>query len=336
MIICRTPLRVSFVGGGTDLPSFYRRHGGAVVSMAVDWHFYLSMHKFFGGQKSLLKYSQTELVDDPGEIQHRIIREVFTEANLRGVDFASAADVPAGTGMGSSSSFTVGLLHLVHAWRGRYFPQHVLAEMACRIEIDRLGEPIGKQDQYGAAIGGLKLIRFNADETVTVTPIFLRPSERMTLEGNLMLFYLGNQRAASSVLIAQKRATETCEATIRSLTRMADQAERLRSDIAVDVNLLGEHLHDAWMLKRGLSAGITNPAIDDAYDAARAAGAVGGKLLGAGAGGFLLIYAPPEKQDAIGAALRDLPLHRVKIDHAGSTIIYDDRTESTEFGKIDA
>lgn len=336
MIICRTPLRVSFVGGGTDLPAFYRQHGGAVVSMAVDWHFYLSMHTYFGGRKSLLKYSQTELVDEPAQIEHRIIREVFSDFDIRGVDFASAADVPAGTGMGSSSSFTVGLLHLVNAWRGRYLPQHTLAEMACRIEIDRLGAPIGKQDQYGAAIGGLKFIRFEPDETVTVTPIFLRPQQRQTLEGNLMLFYLGNQRSAASVLTAQKHATETCPATVRTLARMADQADRLKSDIAEDVDLLGAHLHEAWMLKRGLSAGIATAAIDDAYSAARAAGAAGGKLLGAGAGGFLLIYARPERQAGVRAALRDLPLHRIRIDHAGSTIIYDDRSAPSENETSDA
>lgn len=336
MIICRTPLRVSFVGGGTDLPSFYREHSGAVVSMSINRYFYLSMHGFFGGNKSLLKYSETELVDDPAEIKHRIVRQVFTEYGVRGVDFASAADVPAGTGLGSSSAFTVGLLQLVNAWRGRHLPQHALAEMACRVEIEKLGDPIGKQDQYGAAIGGLKFIQFNIDDTVTVTPVFLRPSQRLALENNLMLFYLGNQRSASSVLAAQKHATETCAATVRNLSLMAAQADRLRQDIVEDVNSLGEHLHEGWMLKRALTSGITNTLIDDAYAAARAAGAEGGKLLGAGAGGFLLVYAQAERQGAVEAALHAFPLHRIKIDHAGSTVIYDDRTDPSEFGSPDA
>jgi D-glycero-alpha-D-manno-heptose-7-phosphate kinase len=333
VIISRTPLRVSFVGGGTDLPSFYRAHGGAVVSMAVDWYFYLSMHSYFGGDRSLLKYSRTELVSDPDEIDHRILREVFREHDVRGVDFASAADVPAGTGMGSSSSFTVGLLQLVNAWQGRYLPQSALAAKACEIEIDRLGEPIGKQDQYGAAIGGLKHIRFEPDDCVTVTPIFLKPAQRLALEASLMLFYLGNQRAASSVLAVQKTATETCGQVQQNLMRMAAQADELKDAITGDVHVLGEVLHAAWTLKRGLVQGITNSAIDDAYAAARAAGATGGKLLGAGAGGFLLICAPASRQPAIRAALSKLSLHRVKMDHSGTTIIYDDRSETVQAGQ---
>ena len=327
MIVCRTPLRVSFVGGGSDLPSFYREHGGAVISMAVNWYFYLSMHKFFGGASSLLKYSETELVSDPSEIRHRIIREVFTSYGLNGVDFASAADVPAGTGMGSSSSFTVCLLQLVNAWMGRYLPQHKLAEMACEIEIDKLGEPIGKQDQYGAAIGGLKHISFEPDETVSITPLFLTSTQRLLLEESLMLFYLGGQRAASSVLAAQKKATETNTSTVRRLVQMTQQVGALKDEIVRDVNVLGAHLHEAWMLKRELVSGITNTVIDDAYEAARAAGAVGGKLLGAGAGGFLLVYAPIERQASIQAALPGLQVYRFKMDHSGSVIIYDDRSE---------
>ena len=327
MLICRTPLRVSFVGGGTDLPAFYRQSGGAVVSMSINRYFYLSMHKYFGGEKSLLKYSKTELVDRPQDIEHRILREVFTEYDLSGIDFASAADVPAGTGMGSSSAFTVGLLQLVNAWLGRYVPQKALADMACRIEIERLGEPIGKQDQYGAAIGGLKHIRFNTDDTVTVSPIFLDRDQLHRLENSLMLFYTGNQRSASKILSAQNKAIEDEPQTVRRLARMAAQADELHSEIMSNIDAIGSYLHEAWMLKRGLSSAISNPEIDALYDAGIAAGAAGGKLLGAGAGGFLLFYVAPERQDRVREALRPLPEHRLRMDHAGSIIIFDDRKE---------
>lgn len=325
MIISRTPLRVSFVGGGTDLASFYRRSPGAVLSMSVNRYFYLSMHPYFHQKGFLLKYAQTENPDDVDQIQHRIIQAVFRRYGLDNADFASAADVPGGTGMGSSSSFTVSLLHLVHAMQQRYVSQRDLAAEACEIEIGVLKEPIGKQDQYGAALGGLKFIEFLPDDSVEVSQVHLRASERRKLEASILLFYLGNQRSASAILEKQNKATTDSQDVFAALQTMAAQAHQLRDDITQDVDCLGAYLRDGWELKKSLSDGISNPVIDEAYDTAMANGALGGKLLGAGAGGFLLTYCPPEKQDRLISALSKLPVHRLKIDHTGSSIIFDDR-----------
>lgn len=325
MIITRTPMRVSFVGGGTDLASFYRRSPGAVVSMAVNKYFYLTMHPHFAQKGFLLKYSETEHPETAEQIKHRIIRAVFERYNVENADFSSAADVPGGTGMGSSSSFTVSLLQLVHTSQNRYVSQRDLAKEACEIEIDVLGEPIGKQDQYGGAVGGLKLIQFNTDDSVEVQPIHLRQDERRKLENNLTLFYLGNQRSASAILAKQNKATATQEDVFRALENMAAQAHQLKLDIATDVDCLGHYLREGWALKKSLSSSISNPLIDDAYTAAMEAGAIGGKLLGAGAGGFLLTYCPEDKQAALLERLGHLPAHRLKIDNSGSTVIFDDR-----------
>ena len=325
MLITRTPLRVSFVGGGTDINAFYERSPGAVISIAIDRYFYLSMHKYFGEHGSLLKYSKTERVDSADQIEHSILRNVFLHYDIDQVDFASAADVPAGTGMGSSSAFTVGLLNLVYAYKGLHRSQAYLAERACQVEIDELGNPIGKQDQYGAAIGGLKFMAFNPDGKVDVMPLFLPQPESRRLENNLMLFYLGNQRSASALLKEQSQRTRDNTDTFQILQKMAQQARDLKDDIFLDVDAVGHALREGWELKRQLAKGISNPTVDAAHDAALAAGAIGAKLLGAGAGGFLLAYVPPERQQAVRDALSPLPLHRLKIDVTGTTTVFDDR-----------
>lgn len=326
MIVTRTPLRVSFVGGGTDLPSFYRRQCGAVLTMAVDKYFYLSMHRYFFDTGCLLKYSKTEIVRTVSEIEHKIIHAVFADYNIDGVDFASAADVPAGTGMGSSSAFTVGLIQLVNTYLGRYEAQTKLAERACKIEIEKLCNPIGKQDQYGCAIGGLKFIEFRPDESVVVEPIFLPPDERKKLEQNLLLFYIGNPRSASSVLRHQDNNTREDQRIFDILCRMADQAHRLKTDI-LSVDAVGHYMREGWELKKKLSPLVSDSVIDQAYEAAVQAGAIGGKLLGAGGGGFLLTYVPEQHHVAVTEILHRYPVHKVKIDSAGSIVIYDDRSE---------
>lgn len=191
MLINRTPLRISFVGGGSDLPSFYQEHSGAVVSMAIDKYFYLSMHQSFEKTGYLLKYSKVENVEKVDDIEHRIIHQVFKDKSIDGVDFSSAADIPGGTGLASSSAFTVGLLSLCDAYNGNYTSQMNLASDACEVEIEKLNEPIGKQDQYGCAIGGIKFIEFLPDESVKLTPIFLAPKQAQKLNSNLLLVYLG-------------------------------------------------------------------------------------------------------------------------------------------------
>lgn len=328
MIITRTPMRISFVGGGTDLPSFYRNFGGgAVVSMSINKYFYLSLHAHFDENSFLLKYSKTESVSDIRDISHPIIRQVFQDNDLRNADFASAADIPSGTGLGGSSAFTVGLVQLVNSYRGRYVPQHRLAELACEIEIDKLKEPIGKQDQFGAAIGGLKYISFNVDDSVSVEPITLSHDHQVKLEQNLLLFYLGVTRSASKVLKEQDDATKKNKEVADSLAKMAEQARQLKTQLPMNVDALGEYLHEGWMRKRTLTSAISNPVVDDAYETARAAGAVGGKLLGAGGGGFLLCYVPEERQERVIESLSKLKLLRVKTDYAGTCVVFDDRTD---------
>lgn len=324
MIISRTPLRVSFCGGGSDLPYFYREHGGAVLGIAIQRYVYLSMHEYFESDGFILKYSNIEKTYSRNSIQHRIIREVFEQFELSGVDFNSSADVPAGTGMGSSSAFTVGLLNLCNAYRGRYESRLALAERACEIEIDRLGEPIGKQDQYSCAIGGLKFLQFHQDDTVTYESIATTQEIRDRLEQNLVMFYLGGQRSAGAVLSEQASEVKADPEKVRSLRRMVDQAHDLRVEIVKDADVLGPFLHDTWMEKRSLSRAISSAGIDSVYDRARAAGATGGKLLGAGAGGFLLVYCPDGGAESVRSALSEFSAYQVRIDSIGSSIIYSD------------
>ena len=325
MIISRTPLRVSFCGGGTDLPAFYREHGGAVLSMSIARYVYLSMHAYFASDGYILKYSKLETPRSLDEIEHRILRQVFSDYGIQGVDFNSSADVPAGTGLGSSSAFTVGLLNLCNAYLGRYEGRMELASKACTVELDRLGEPIGKQDQYGCALGGLNFVQFHPDESVTCEAVPVNQSQREQMERSLVMFYLGGTRSASALLKTQSANTRSDPATSANLKIMAEQARSLRADIMSDVDVLGPYLHEAWERKRTLAAGITNPRIDEVYARARAAGATGGKLLGAGESGFLLTYVPSDKRESVIAALAgDCRPYDVRFDSIGTTIIYSD------------
>jgi D-glycero-alpha-D-manno-heptose-7-phosphate kinase len=324
MIISRTPLRVSFVGGGSDLPAFYRQHDGVVLSMSIKKYVYLSMHEYFERQGCILKYSEIEKPRTADDIQHRIIQQVFRDLSIDRVDFNSSADVPAGTGMGSSSAFTVGLLNLCFAYRGEYVSRARLAELACEIEIDKLGEPIGKQDQYGCALGGVNLIEFHRDGSVTHETVPLTITQRRQMEQNLVMFYLGGTRSASELLSKQSQSTIYDPQVVANLKSMVEQARSLRADLCRDIDSLGPYLHEGWMRKRSLSAGISNPTVERAYDRARAAGATGGKLLGAGGSGFLLLYAPGDTREAVLEALSHYEAHPVLVDTAGSTIIYSD------------
>jgi D-glycero-alpha-D-manno-heptose-7-phosphate kinase len=324
MIISRTPLRVSFVGGGSDLPAFYRLHPGAVLSMSVKKYVYLSMHEYFERQGCILKYSEIEKPRSADDIRHRIIQQVFRDLSIDRVDFNSSADVPAGTGMGSSSAFTVGLLNLCFAYRGEYVSRARLAELACEIELDKLGEPIGKQDQYGCALGGVNLIEFNTDGSVTHEAVPLTITQRRQMEQNLVMFYLGGTRSASELLTKQSRSTIEDPQVLANLKAMVGQARGLRADLCRDVDSLGPYLHEGWMRKRSLSSDISNDIVERAYERGLAAGATGGKLLGAGGSGFLLFYAPGAARQAVVDALREYQMHAVHVDTAGSTIIYSD------------
>jgi D-glycero-alpha-D-manno-heptose-7-phosphate kinase len=324
MIISKTPMRMSFVGGGSDLPSFYRRFGGAVVSMAVDKYMYITVNqKFDTGIRA--SYSQTEEVEAAHQIKHPLIRACLAQVGIEGgVEIASMADIPSrGTGLGSSSSFTVGLLHALYGFEHRYVSSEQLAREACHIEIDICGDPIGKQDQYAAAHGGLNYIRFHPDETVSVDPILCRREALAELQQGIQCFYTGRIRSASELLAvqSQKVASEAkAQETLRAMVKLAGdlKAELERSNLGA----FGEILHENWMRKRSLMEGISDGEIDDWYERARKAGALGGKLLGAGRGGFLMFFAPPERHAAIAHALPGLREIRFGLDGSGSQIIF--------------
>ena len=324
MIISQTPLRMSFVGGGSDLPAFYRRHGGAVVSTAINQSVYITVNKKFD-DRVRVSYSKTEEAATADRIKHPLVREGLKLAGIAGgVEITSIADIPGkGSGLGSSSSFTVGLLHALHAHAGRYASAAQLAEEACRIEIERCGEPIGRQDQYAAAFGGLNFIEFKPDDSVTVHPIVCRKDTLARVEAQWLVFYTGITRSASIILKRQQTAVAGERRKQRVMLRMVELARQMRKELQNNsVGAFGELIHEGWMLKRGLTRGITTDQIDDWYGRARKAGAVGGKLLGAGTGGFLMFCAPLERHEAIARALR--PLRRVPFgfEMQGSRIIF--------------
>jgi D-glycero-alpha-D-manno-heptose-7-phosphate kinase len=322
MVISKTPFRISFVGGGSDLASHYTKYGGAVLSTSIDKYIYLSMHRYFTDSKYFLKYSKNELVDSLNEIKHPIIREVFSYFDIKGVDFNSSADLPSGTGMGSSSAFTSGLINLCCRYKGIDLSKEAIAELACKIEINHLKEPIGKQDQYACAVGGLNFIEFKKNDTVCIERIELDADVKLTMSNNLLLFYLGNTRKASTILTEQKQNIEDGSKS-ENLIKMVQLAYNLKSALlGGEIDALGESLHLGWQLKRELASGITSSLIDHYYDLAMKAGALGGKLLGAGGGGFLLFYVKPENHLQVKNALSDLSFTEFNFDDSGTQIIY--------------
>jgi D-glycero-alpha-D-manno-heptose-7-phosphate kinase len=323
MIVCRTPLRVSFLGGGSDLPVHYRRYGGAVVSAAISKYVYVTVNRRFD-RSIRVSYSMTEEVDHAGEIKHRLVRAAMLKLGIKnGVEITSIADIPSrGTGLGSSSAFTTGLLHALHAYQGVYRSQADLAAEACEVEIDLCGEPIGKQDQYAAAIGGVNLLRFNPDESVTVEKIVFSPEFIREFQDSMLLFYTGVTRSASDILRNQISIMSANDGKTELVRRMAAMTDDFRHAIQ-DTNLewVGNLLHEAWTLKQSVSDEISTGSVNDMYASARRAGAWGGKLLGAGGGGFLLVCAPIQRHDEVRRALcgyRCLPL---KFDWTGTSII---------------
>lgn len=324
MIISRTPLRISFCGGGTDLPDFYREQGGAVVATAITKYIYINVNRKFDDMIRA-SYSVTEIVDSLSDLKHELIREGMRLTGLtNGIEITSISDIPSsGTGLGSSSTYTVGLLNALYGYAGKHAGPERLAAEASKIEIDILGKPIGKQDQYAAAYGGLQFIQFNPDETVFVDPIMCDFRTKRRLSNRLMMMYTGMTRSADSILKEQKDNTASNEDKRLVLAKMRKQAEEMRD--ALNQNSLedfGVLLHEGWCLKRGLASGISNTRIDDWYATARKHGAIGGKILGAGGGGFLLLFAEPEDQDDIARALPDLQRVPFGLEPQGSKIIF--------------
>jgi len=324
MILAKSPFRISFAGGGSDLPDFYRRHTGVVVSTTIDKAMYIAIHPYFH-EKIRIKYSRTEDVFNTSEIQHPLVRECLRIMNIDcGMEIASFADVPAGTGMGSSSAFTVCLLHALYALAGKNPTAEELAKTSCHSEIDRAGEPIGKQDQYATAFGGLNCIRFHPDESVEVIPIACSNQTRHKLEKHLMLFYTAGERSASAILQEQGRNMSQPD-KFSAVVAMTKLAEELFTALGRNqIDSFGEILHAGWMLKSKLARDITNSAIESNYRLAREAGAEGGKLLGAGSGGFLLLYCRPDKQSQVRDALAHLQEMPFAMSHEGSQVIHND------------
>ena len=324
MIISRTPLRMSFVGGGSDMPSFYRRFGGAVVSTGIDRYVYVNINRKFD-EGIRIAYSRTEEVERREEVEHRIVRATLEMMGVEGgLEITTIADIPSrGTGLGSSSSFTVGLINALSAYLGRHCSADELGRRSCEVELERCGEPIGKQDQYAAAYGGLNIIEFNPDDTVLVSPVVMPKNARDLLQRRIITFYTGRTRSASALLARQDAATATDTAVQASLRRMVELAHVLRAELnRGTVDTFGAILDENWALKKGLAAGISDGPIDGWYAAAKRAGALGGKVLGAGAGGFLMFYAPEERHEAIRRELAGLREVKLGFEPLGSRIIF--------------
>mgnify|MGYP005855491961 CR=1 FL=1 len=323
MIISRTPYRVSFAGGGTDLPAFFRHEPGAVISTAFNRYLHVTVHRGFE-PNIRVAYSKTETAERVDDIQHELVRESL---RLTGIDepleITTIGDVPAGTGMGSSSSLTVGLLTALHGYRGRLLPADTIADQACRIEIDHLGKPIGKQDQYAAAFGGLNVIHFQTDGGVRVEPVPCAGDTLEELQRRVLLLYTGQTRDANTLLDRQSRDMDRVREARR---RSRDLVEAMRSALCGSGGLdeFARLLHEGWLIKRSLDTQISDPRIDAWYDAALKAGAGGGKLLGAGGGGFLLLLAPSERHRVIEEALGRPRRMDIRFEPTGGRIIFHD------------
>jgi len=324
LIISRTPLRISFAGGGSDLPAYYTQEPGAVLSTAINKYIYITVNRKFD-EKIRASYSITEIVEHVDELRHELIREALKlVAPPCGIEITSISDIPSqGTGLGSSSTYTVGLLNSFYGHIGQHVGAERLAREACEIEIERCEKPIGKQDQYIAAYGGLQFIQFNPDESVYVNPVICCPETKVRLQQSLLMLYTGLTRLADNILREQRLNTLN-DLTRRGILHRMTQLAREQRDAIVcnDLNSFGEVLHQSWIEKKKMASGISNPEIDTWYETARRNGAIGGKILGAGGGGFLLLFAPPERFSDIINALPELKPVPFKLEPQGSKIIY--------------
>ncbi len=323
MLASRTPLRVSFFGGGTDMKKYYELDYGCVLSTAIDKYVYLMINKKFDGNIQL-NYRLTEIVENVDQILHPTIREAMRFTGIDGgIELSALADFPShGTGLGSSSSFLVGVLNSLYAFKGEHADKEKLAHHACKIEIDLLNEPIGKQDQYIAAYGGFNLIKFKKDDSVEVIPIKVSSDTLKALKKKLLFFHTGVSRSSSRVLKEQK---DLIPEKIDYLNRLRTMAEDAKSKLEHgDVDFVGSMLDESWQMKRTFASGVSNDMIDNYYRSALAAGARGGKILGAGGGGFFMFFVDEEKQDSVRKALS--PMREVKFDFPvnGSEIVYKD------------
>ena len=321
MIIVQTPLRVSLFGGGTDFPSYFLEHGGCVLSSAIDKYIFVTVKKRFD-DKIRIGYTRTEMVDTVDEVQHQLIREALRKTGVtHGIEITTMGDIPSeGSGLGSSSTVAVGALHALYAYRRKLILAEHLARQACEIEIDTLGSPIGIQDQYIVAYGGMRFIKFSTSGEVDSLRIELDRRTKRRLDESLLLFFTGITRKANGILREQK---DNIRDRLGILGEMKDMAQTACDGLQVgNIDLIGSLLHESWQLKKRLASQISNGDIDDMYSAARRAGATGGKLTGAGGGGFLLLYCPRDRQEAVREALglQELPF---SLGQDGSKVIFD-------------
>ena len=323
MVITRTPFRISLCGGGSDLPAFYEKHGGCVISTTINKYMYITSHPAFNKKNTVVKYSKTESVENINDIEHPIFRECLKQEGLEGLELTSIADIPQGTGLGSSSSFTVGLIKNLKCHKREYISDADVAEMACDMEINKLGNPIGKQDQYAAAFGGLNYYQFNKDGSVFVEPVLLSHDAFKQLEKNLIMLYVGGNHDASKILKEQSSNMKKDDDKEKAMIRIVDLTHQLKYELEHDnIDFVGKALHENWLIKKNLASGITNPQFDEWYEKAINSGATGGKLLGAGGSGFFLFYVPEENQKEFREEMKDLPELEFKFDHQGTTVIF--------------
>jgi len=327
MIICRTPFRVSFFGGGTDYPAWYRANGGAVLAATIDKYCYLTCRRLppFFEHRSRIVYRKIETVRAVEEIEHPAVRETLRYLGVEdGLEIHHDGDLPARSGMGSSSAFTVSLLHSLYALRGETPLPLTMARESMHIEQNRLGETVGSQDQVMAAFGGLRTIQFGRDDKITVDSVPIGEDRLRELQSHLMLFYTGTPRTASDVAQTYATDLESRRRQLEGMRRLVDEGVDLLVS-GLDIRSFGRLLHEGWLMKRTLSAAVSNPRIDKLYQRARLAGAIGGKITGAGGGGFLLFFVPPERQNAVQAALADLVHVPFAFDMQGSRILFNER-----------
>lgn len=321
MIIVQTPLRISLFGGGTDFREFFETEGGCVLSSAIDKYIFVVIKARFD-DKIRVGYTQTEMVDHPHQVQHELAREALVLTGIEhGIEIGTLGDIPsAGSGLGSSSTVTVGLLHAMYSYHGDLVGAEKLAQEACHIEIERLKKPIGVQDQYIAAYGGLRFIEFGPGSEVRTRRLLISDDVRRSLNENLMLFFTGVTRQSSTVLTEQKSNIDDRLETLGAMKAQAREAYRRLQ--AGDVDSIGELLDQAWRLKKQLASRISNGALDEMYRAAREAGAIGGKISGAGGGGFLLLYCPHKYQSRVRQTLSGLQELPFRLENDGSKVIF--------------
>ena len=329
MLINRTPFRVSFLGGGTDLPWFYEKHGGAVVSIGINRYMYLSVHPLFESNDILLKYSKRELVKNFSKIRHPIAREILKEFDVKGVDISVSADVPAGSGLGSSSAFTVGLYDLISKYSGKNFSRQEIAEAACRIEIEMLHEPIGKQDQFASAFGGLRFYEFERNGGVQSRDLNIAESALKEFSESLYLIRTkGESRSASKILEVQRRAVQTSSEREKAMVKLRDIASLNLEILENDIFSISELINESWELKKLSNPSATNLEIDSVISIGRESGALAGKLLGAGESGFILFICKKQHIQSLKNSLPEYKINPVGIDFAGTKVIYDDGINS--------